>query len=193
MDPCETLNKSAPSGGDLPLPSSPASAEAERAVEPGEISEEDFQSQVLESTQPVLVDTAAFPADFLAVGNGVLAVSEGNGVFFFDLGPLDDPTPVIQPEILPHKFALQQNYPNPFNLETTISFELERRSHVDLSIFNILGQRVTTLIDRPLAAGRHQVAWDGRQTSGKVVATGVYVYRLQTDRAVEARKMVLLK
>jgi hypothetical protein len=91
-------------------------------------------------------------------------------------------------EALPTEFALYQNYPNPFNPTTEISFALPNAANVKLEIFNIMGQRVATLIDQRLQAGNHSVVWDGSQ-----VASGIYFYRLDAGDYVESRKMVLLK
>jgi len=89
---------------------------------------------------------------------------------------------------LPGGFALEQNYPNPFNPTTAISFATPSRQMVTLEIFNVLGQRVTTLVDQVLPSGQHTVEFDGSQ-----YASGVYLYRLRTDAETLTRKMVLLK
>jgi hypothetical protein len=91
-------------------------------------------------------------------------------------------------EKLPTEFVLQQNCPNPFNPATEISFSLPNAAHVKLEIFNIMGQKVTTLLNRHLEAGNHSVSWDGNN-----VASGVYFYRLQAGDMVDTKKMVLLK
>jgi len=91
-------------------------------------------------------------------------------------------------ESLPTEFSLGQNYPNPFNPITDISFSLPVASHVKLEIFNVMGQKVATVVDRHLEAGNHSVTWDGSQG-----ASGVYLYRLTAGDFVESKKMVLLK
>ena len=88
----------------------------------------------------------------------------------------------------PGKFSLSQNYPNPFNPTTTIRFNLPAASRVDLSIYNVLGQKVATLVDGRLDAGPKDVEWDASNYS-----SGVYFYRITTDSNVETQKMVLLK
>jgi hypothetical protein len=92
------------------------------------------------------------------------------------------------PVQLPGRFALEQNYPNPFNPTTAISFATPSRQRVTLEIFNVLGQRVTTLVDQVLPAGHHTVGFDGSR-----YASGVYLYRLRADAETLTRKMVLLK
>ncbi|MEK7631710.1 MAG: peptidoglycan DD-metalloendopeptidase family protein [Patescibacteria group bacterium] len=89
---------------------------------------------------------------------------------------------------LPTVFALNQNYPNPFNPATTIAYSLPSATHVTLDIYNVLGQRVTTLVDEQQAAGEHTATWDANPFS-----SGVYFYRIQTEEATETKKMLLLK
>ncbi len=95
--------------------------------------------------------------------------------------------------LVPDKFELYQNYPNPFNLNTTISFDIPYRSHVVITIHNILGQEVARLIDKELAVGSYHVEWDGRDYSGSPVSSGVYLYRLTAGDVVYSKKMILLK
>ncbi|UCD17481.1 MAG: S8 family peptidase [Candidatus Zixiibacteriota bacterium] len=91
------------------------------------------------------------------------------------------------------RFALAQNYPNPFNPSTIITYSLPSRSPVILSIYNLLGQKIRTLVDEIKSAGTHRVFWDGAGTDGQAVATGIYFYRIQAGEYVESRKMLLLK
>ena len=97
------------------------------------------------------------------------------------------------PEILPAGFSLAQNYPNPFNPETVIEFTLPEAAEVELSIFNVLGQRVRGLISEVRTAGEHRAVWNGCDDQGKRVSSGVYFYRLTAGANVETRKMMLLK
>ncbi len=95
---------------------------------------------------------------------------------------------------LPGQFSLSQNYPNPFNPTTTIQFALAAESRVSLSIYNVLGELVQTLISGQIrSAGQHQVSWDGRNSVGAQVASGVYLASLQSEREVESRKMLLIR
>jgi hypothetical protein len=94
---------------------------------------------------------------------------------------------------LPKRFAHYPNYPNPFNPETQIAFDLPRRSHVVLRVFNIKGELVRTLVDGSVAAGRHTVTWSGANRSGESVASGVYIYQFKADEKLISRKMVLLR
>ena len=96
-------------------------------------------------------------------------------------------------ELMPGLFHLHQNCPNPFNLATTISYDLSRRSHVTIEVFNLLGERVQTLVDEVKHSGSYTVYWDGTSTNGQTVATGVYLYCFQAGSYVETQKMLLLK
>ena len=91
-------------------------------------------------------------------------------------------------DFLPSGFALHQNYPNPFNPSTVISFELPVAGDIGLSVYNISGQKVSTLTEGYFEAGKHEIIWDASQ-----VASGVYFYRLKTESGVETRKMTLIK
>ncbi len=94
---------------------------------------------------------------------------------------------------LPGNFTLSQNYPNPFNMSTTIEFSLPRRSHTTLIIYNILGERLRTLISDKLPAGSYRLSWDGLNDSGGAAASGVYLYELETEQRSQTRKLLLLK
>ena len=93
---------------------------------------------------------------------------------------------------LPDRFHLGQNYPNPFNPSTIIPYQLPASTHVRLEVFNLLGQRVETLVDAVQPAGLHTAHWEGTDRLGRAVATGIYLYRLQSDHASSTRRMVLL-
>ncbi len=94
---------------------------------------------------------------------------------------------------LPSSFILHQNYPNPFNPDTHIDFDLPANSRVTLTIYNVLGKQVSILINDILPAGVHSVVWDGKDDRGSTVASGVYLYRIETEFGQATRKMMLLK
>ncbi|TVQ69116.1 MAG: T9SS C-terminal target domain-containing protein, partial [Balneolaceae bacterium] len=89
---------------------------------------------------------------------------------------------------LPVQLALRQNYPNPFNPSTRITFELNNPQHVTLSVYDIQGQHITTLLNGERAAGEHHVTFD----SGDL-ASGMYLYRLETPQRTITRAMTLIK
>jgi hypothetical protein len=102
---------------------------------------------------------------------------------------------------IPTEFRLYQNYPNPFNPETQIRYDLPKSTHVRVDIFNVLGEKVKTLVDEKKPAGAYKIIWDGQTDNGKAAASGVYIYRLQASDPsassgqsfVQSRKMVFVR
>ena len=93
----------------------------------------------------------------------------------------------------PQGFHLWQNYPNPFNPETMIWYQLPHAAEVEISILNLQGQKVATLMKDYRKAGFHKTIWNGTDKSGKPVASGVYFYQLKAGDSVEIKKMMLLR
>ncbi|MBN2030782.1 choice-of-anchor D domain-containing protein [bacterium] len=94
----------------------------------------------------------------------------------------------------PVQFSLQQNYPNPFNPNTTIRYSLPKKSQVEISIFNAIGQRVRKLYIGTENAGHHEIEWDGKDDLGRSVSSGVYICRLKaSEELIATRKMIILK
>ena len=98
----------------------------------------------------------------------------------------------LGPSALPDQFSLGQNYPNPFNPSTIIPYQLPVSTHVRLEVFNLLGQRIATLVDREQPAGFHSARWDGTDAAGRAVGAGVYLYRLVSGQTVATERMVLI-
>lgn len=96
-------------------------------------------------------------------------------------------------KMVPAEFTLNQNYPNPFNPSTEISFNLKKDGQVKLGIYNVLGQKVATLIDKEMAAGAHRITWNATNDSGQQMPSGVYYYRLESGSQKATRKMLLLR
>jgi len=94
---------------------------------------------------------------------------------------------------IPSEFALSQNYPNPFNPTTTIKFAIANDARVNLVVYDMLGQKVRTLIDNEQEAGYYSVRWDGTNDFGSKVSSGIYIYRLQAGNFVQTMKMNLMK
>jgi len=114
--------------------------------------------------------------------------------WFVDDVSLSLPTSVGDEEReIPARFALNQNYPNPFNPATTFEFEVPVASKIRLTVYNLLGEAVRTLLDAPAEAGIHRATWDGKDDAGRSVVSGVYFYRMEAGDFVGTRKMVLLK
>ena len=138
-------------------------------------------------------------ADFTGTSEVVVTASDeqplyANHPFLVHVEPTTD---IGEHQILPTEFALNQNYPNPFNPSTTISYQLPVSGYIELSIYNVNGQKARQLVSEFAHAGRHDVVWDGTDDAGKPVASGLYVYRLATNGRTgiglkQTRKMVLV-
>ena len=102
-------------------------------------------------------------------------------------------TAIIETDSRPTTFELSQNYPNPFNARTTIFYQIPTDGRVQLTLFNMNGQRVKALIDAPRAAGTHNAVWDGTDDLGRPVGSGVYLYRLRAGSLQQTRRLVLVK
>jgi len=109
-----------------------------------------------------------------------------------DLGIFTDVAEEEETKV-PLSFSLSQNHPNPFNSETVIEYSLPHESQVKIVIYNILGQKVRTLLDQRQSAGYKRVIWDAKNQKGKVVSTGIYFYRIETEEFVQTKRMLLLK
>ncbi len=160
-------------------------------------------------------NTGAFTITGVPTGSiSLLANREGytTGQGSVNVGPTDyilsagnitlDPTTVLSvggPGAVPFTYALDQNYPNPFNPSTKISFSVATVSNVRLTVFNVLGQEVATLVSGVLPAGRYDATWQGKDNAGHTVSSGVYFYRFEASSVAggntfaDTRKMVLLK
>lgn len=100
---------------------------------------------------------------------------------------------LIAIDIYPVNFKLEQNYPNPFNPITTIKFAIPKEARVQISVFDITGRLVKTLLDKTLSPGEHLITWDGTDENGSKVSSGVYIYRMYSDNFISAKKMILAK
>ena len=94
----------------------------------------------------------------------------------------------IEVEVIPDRYELYQNYPNPFNPVTNIKFSLPEAAKVKVDVFNIIGEKVRTLIEQNMKAGFHNITFNAENLS-----SGTYIYRLQTENFTQIKKMLLLK
>jgi len=123
------------------------------------------------------------------------------GTFYLDdirlvaVKPSQPGTAVVESrgDVVPESFTLSQNYPNPFNPATTIRFDLPRSQEIELTLYNLAGQKVATLAQGLREAGTYTLQWDGRDDDGRDLASGIYLYRLQAGSQVETRKLLLLR
>ena len=132
-------------------------------------------------------------------GNWVIHVSDNAGA---DLGTLNEwcvkaiyagGATGVDAIIAPASLALSQNYPNPFRSRTTFRFALPRDMVVDLTVYNVAGQRVKTLASGVMPLGHHAIDWSGRDHRGARVSSGIYFYRLTTEDKTLTRKLLHLK
>lgn len=143
--------------------------------------------------------TGAFPellgfggegGTMLAVEGEMLVASDGGSIDVYYLPGKDGPD---EPRPVPDDFTVDQNYPNPFNAGTTIRYSLMTRQHVEIDVFNILGQRVRNLVSAEQSADAYEIYWDATNNSRRPVASGVYFYRVRAGQSESVRKMILLK
>lgn len=157
---------------------------------------------IIEAINAATFDTVAIsdalpPISFLVFGDVTgdampeICISDGDSLFVYS-----SPVTAVaeaKEEVVASEAVLRQNYPNPFNLQTTIKYYLFKGSRVELSIYNIKGQKVKTLVDGFQTIGFQSITWDGTDKNGEAVASGIYFYRVKTDFSEESRKMVLMK
>ena len=99
----------------------------------------------------------------------------------------------IDESLIPEVFALHQNYPNPFNPVTNIQFDIPEESEVRMEIYNLMGQRVATLVNNTLEPGFHAVKWNGTNDFGKQLSSGMYIYRISANNFTSVKKLILMK
>jgi hypothetical protein len=101
---------------------------------------------------------------------------------------------VKQPENrIPTEWKLSQSYPNPFNAESIISYQVPKEAHVTIEVFNLLGQKLKTLVNEEKSPGSYQTIWNGKDENGRSVGSGIFVYRMQAGDFSAIRKMVLVQ
>ena len=140
----------------------------------------------LESGEPVAdAQVRLFDLSDLRQGAIARAMTDGTGYFALPLAALGG-------QALPARFALGPNYPNPFNPSTIIPYQLAASSAVRLEVFNLLGQRITTLVDGERPAGFHTATWHATAGAGRAAGAGVYIYRMTVGVENQTGRMVLL-
>ena len=94
---------------------------------------------------------------------------------------------------LPDEFTLYDNYPNPFNPRTNINYDIPEATDVTLDVYNLMGQRVRTLVSRHHEPGRYSVSWDATNDFGSPIASGMYIFKIHAKDFVSIKKMLLMK
>ncbi|MGB9561299.1 MAG: carboxypeptidase regulatory-like domain-containing protein, partial [bacterium] len=94
---------------------------------------------------------------------------------------------------VPKNFDISQNYPNPFNMQTTITLEIPTRTAVSIEIYSLKGERIRTLVNDEFEPGVHKIIWDGKDNSGEVMPSGVYLYRVNAGSFNDTKRMILIK
>ena len=120
-------------------------------------------------------------------------VYEPYGSSYIEILGTGNTTALSANNINPFSFQLNQNYPNPFNPTTSISYQVQLSGDVTLNIYDVLGNRIKTLIDEPKAIGDYEIKWDGTNQMGERLSSGQYFYQLKVGDFVSTKKMVLLK
>jgi hypothetical protein len=103
------------------------------------------------------------------------------------------PSGVAQDPNVPLSYALDQNYPNPFNPSTMITYSVPQKVSVRIDIYNILGQRVSSLVNQEQVAGTHSLVWNGHDNRNIQVSSGVYFLKMQAGSFSDIKKMLLMK
>jgi formylglycine-generating enzyme required for sulfatase activity/Mg-chelatase subunit ChlD len=125
--------------------------------------------------------------DLADLSNSFSSTTDAEGNFTLFLRSSSASAPVV-----PQTFRLLQNFPNPFNPSTLIPYDLQHSTHVRLEVFNLLGQRVRTLVDEVQTAGSYTATWDAKDEGGAGIAAGIYLYRLTAGGVSDSRQMVLV-
>jgi hypothetical protein len=128
---------------------------------------------------------------------GLIFIQELNeGYSWIEIGEIVNPGTLIMTESInasPEDIFLSQNYPNPFNPVTLIQYGVKKKEHVKLSVFNVLGEEIASLVDMVQLAGSYNVKWDGRDHFGRQVGSGLYFYRIEAGDFDKTRKMMLMR
>ena len=150
------------------------------------LTDEEWRDMLTGDTPPVMPRWVDSFMDVQSPRDELLNMSPDN-LFEKDFVPVENPMPNGRPA----NTVLFPNYPNPFNPETTIRFDLSRTGQITLSVFNLLGQKVKVLIDGIHPTGNYSIQWDGRDDSGRVLPSGVYIVKLVSGEGIRTRKMFL--
>ncbi|MCP4580685.1 MAG: T9SS type A sorting domain-containing protein, partial [candidate division Zixibacteria bacterium] len=152
-----------------------------------------YMYDISDREDPTYVTNNTTPgsASGVFVTDGIAYVADGSNLGFYDCTGVTGVKDKYQ--TLPSSFALISSYPNPFNASTRIQFEMSGAGHVTLTVFDVLGQNVSTLANREFEAGTHSLIWNGTGRDGRTVASGRYYIKARTGDSMEKMPITLLK
>ncbi|MCZ6776871.1 MAG: T9SS type A sorting domain-containing protein, partial [Ignavibacteria bacterium] len=167
----------------------------------------DFAGINLYEDSTFVVAIARTPADTGRADSATYTSTVGTHTFYVTAFDNDSPSNESEPSNtayspitgvgdqlnVPEFFAVSPNYPNPFNPTTTIVYQLPSASNVQLVVYDILGQKIKTIVNERLERGRYTVTWDGRNDAGLPVSSGIYMFRFEAADFMKIHKMMLLK
>jgi hypothetical protein len=166
--------------------------------------EDDFQYFVLEKSYDEaftefevfeMIDTTYFDPDYILNESNYyrLAAVDNAGNMSEYSSVVDIAVLSIDLDLIPDVYALHQNYPNPFNPVTTLRYDLPEDAMVSITIYDVMGRRVKSLVNTTQVAGYRSVRWDATNSFGEPVSAGMYIYMIQAGQFTKTKKMVLLK
>ena len=173
-----------------------------------ENNEDDFSHYVLDKDTDDSFQTGQYPSITTTETSYLDTVYEDGQVLYYRLSAVDSVgnvsdfsetlsfevvLSVNEENMIPDVFALHQNYPNPFNPVTTLRYDLPENGLVNITIYDMLGRQVKTLINQTQDAGYRSIIWDATNDYGKPVSAGIYLYQIQAGEYMQTKKMVLLK
>jgi len=144
-------------------------------------------------------DTLQFRVQIYTEWGNQMCYMPESGYYYFTVSEVDFYTspPIVSvgdnTDAIPNAFKLSQNYPNPFNPTTNISYNISKRTDVKLSVYNILGQQIATLVNEIQNAGAYSIHWNALDVFGNNVSSGIYFYRIETDDNTMTKKMLLVR
>ena len=139
---------------------------------------------------------------FSLLNGEIMVIQKQNETFTFDIAEIQEITfavnSVQEYEEIFNKIPikLMQNYPNPFKVNssrTAIEFSLKQQGSTEVSIYNIKGQKVKTMLDDNLNSGSHKLIWDGNNSTGKKVSSGIYFYQVEQEGKTQTKKMIVIR
>ena len=156
-----------------------------------EIPDSELENELKKSWQILdPVTNSGIPGIELKVNGVIYGYTDSTGTILKPTGIEE----IVDNQKIPKEHYIKQNYPNPFNPETKIEYCLNKKARVTLDIYNILGQRVLTLLDKEQIPGIYTIIWDGKDNNGNSLSSGIYFYQLNiNNQRFKTKKMTLLK